>query len=286
MATKSLSAHVNFLVSDFDNDTITWSLKVVVSGVLGLNNRTGAYMDVQVKDGNVNSVVPTYEAEYDKTLNQTTLIASFYRTPLPTYGSFPNENRFFLLYFGLNATVSTNSMCDTLPLPTQNYSGLSCVGLAKSNGLLASGYDASLDVYGSVYFLTAQIQRTYYMSIFLTTAMVTVPNALWALFDLLAFVLPLQLGIDTLAWLRSSQSRNLLNANYFAIAIGLLFFLPIYALSLRPYEAPITLTTGDVSLFKLLLYVAYLLLVALPVSWLSSTLRWPTRRRQTPVRAA
>ncbi len=269
------SGRAQFTILNFDNSTITWSLQIAIDG-----NHPSAVLAVGLENG----VVYRYP-QFDAFTNTTTLTESLSTSFTTITAGFPNEDRVLSIYFAVEAVLPLGSGSTAyVPLPTGNYVGmLQIASLAGSfyserqqtdKNLQSYGYE--LQQIGLIYWVNLDIHRTPDSAAFISTAMVDFPQVLWFLVYVLTLLIPIQLVLYIHAILRRRNCRQLLNSNYFAIAIGLLFFVPIFTLSLEPMTAPITFTPGDLQLFNLMKWVGLLL----PFSFTLSLFR-PKESKQT-----
>jgi hypothetical protein len=86
------------------------------------------------------------------------------------------------------------------------------------------------------------------MANFLTLTMVSIPDILDWISWVLVLIVPLHIGFWIARRWRGAPRRDLLDTNYFAIVVGIVFLLPIYMLSLRPILAPLSAPSLNSSL--------------------------------------
>ena len=256
-------AYVNFGVLDFDSKTITWSLKITLEGL-------HKYPVLAVQVGS--SIVYRYDARYDHSLNITTIEESLSSNFTAVIGRFPHETRFLVLYFAINATVNILETGGVLKLPTSNYAGLfSVISIRSFADWAVANARPELGEYGEVYRVGTQIERSKGVAQYLEFAMGSIPGMLNFILWILWLVMAIQIVIFLLWRIRGSPYRRLLNTNYFAIVVGIVFFLPMYMLSLRPLMAPLPITEGDEALSQLLANFVLLMTVSFLASLISPT---------------
>jgi hypothetical protein len=255
------TARAEFNVLDFTSYSITWSLRVLVDGLV-----KSPVLAVQVRTGDV---VFAYDAQYDPNLNLTTIEETLISNFTYTSGTFPREVRVLTLYFGINASVENPFGVKVMELSTQNYFGL--LSLDSVHNLAPSfvqDVDPVLNRFVGVYRLLFQVQRPLEAEQYITLTMVQFPLILEGILVILTLIPVIHVMLSVYSRWKKTRARTLLNTNYFTMVIGMVFFLPIYMLSLRPLLAPIPFTQADSMLIQLTEGFATLMIASFIVSLL------------------
>jgi hypothetical protein len=260
-----------FSILAFTQEQATWSLRVTING-----NRTQDTLVIQTG----NSTIIEYYALYDKNLDATTIRKTYVSQFYSVTGEFPNEQWIMKIQFAVNASLVNLPVGDfSMQLPTINYEGLLYISSSQREDF------PDLGRYGNVYSLVAYINRSKGVASQLTSSMIVLPQVLL----LLAWFLEISIVIDVILFLlrvycllSKSTSKSieslrskidgycLLNGGYFTIVIGVLFFLPIYGLTLRSLETPIPITQGDLVLISQTSHYAWILVFSFVVSLITS----------------
>ncbi len=251
-ACGNVCASGNLQVENFSIDSITWSLSVSANGdwrnkTLLADTDSFGEQHLHLFDTN-----PVYD-----TASNTTRFDDLAKDHLSSKNSFPNEVWYVNLYFAINVSIQNffNGQQHILPLPTLNYVGnystnfLYCTPSSLSTGQCYKNFGLPLvkdpfDLPGGYHFpwiynTTVFIWRNPDVVQQLGTA-----TTLATVFDLFAGALIL-LALSQLALLMISVKNKrylqyrLLDSSFFTLAGGILFFVPIYILSLNPIISPI-----------------------------------------------
>lgn len=249
-------------VTDFTQKTVTWSLSFSLQGdwqgktILADTDNLHLYGD---------------NLFYDRTTNTTTFTdqeADNWNKASPV-GIFPNETWFVNLYFATNNTVfvqNFNQRPHILQVDSSNYSGNFSAGTIQcdppSNVTLLQDCYRQYDGGGLVkdpfqyywprdYYLQLRYNVTLFVwrnpgAVTQLSGASTVLTWLWLLTTTLAIFPLSQLGVLLFATWRSLARKGkvrdykFLDGTFFTIGVGLLFFLPVYNLSLSPVVSPVT----------------------------------------------
>jgi hypothetical protein len=262
-----------FNILDFTQTNVTWSLQVTIDG-----NRTSDILAIQT----LGAIIFQYYAQYDRNLDATTIKKTFVSQFSSINGQFPHEQWILQVSFAINCSLTNLPVGDfSMQLPTINYDGV--LFISQSQGT------PELNRYGAVYSLIAYITRNAGVAAQLEVSMIDFPLILSYLSWVLLALIPLDIVLfllrvvgkfkPTRSFLQRivSASRqigqinpNFLDAKFFTIVIGVLFFLPIYEISLRSLEIPIPITQGDIVLINLTKFFASILLISFGVSLIAS----------------
>ena len=264
-----------FSILDFTQTQVTWSLKVSING-----NHTSDILAIRTGSDTIFEYYAQYDRNVDATIIKKTYVSQF----TSISGQFPNEQWILQMLFAVNASLTNLPTGDSaMQLPTINYDGVLFISSSQSQGV------SDIARYGSVYSLVAYLSRNPGVARQLESSMVTFPSVLSYLSWILLVVVPIDLVFFLLridpSW-RIYERRpiwfaryiaqcypQLLNGKYFAIIVGILFFLPIYGVSLHSLEAPIPITQGDLTLIQLMTFYAWTLLASFLVSLVTSKRR-------------
>jgi hypothetical protein len=262
-----------FNILDFTQTYVTWSLQVTLDG-----NRTSDILAIQTLGG----IIFQYYAQYDRNLDTTTIKKIFVSPFSSINGEFPYEQWILQVSFAINCSLTNLPVGDfSMQLPTINYNGV--LFISQSQGT------SELSRYGKVYSLTAYITRNAGVASQLQVSMINFPLILSYLSWVLVALIPLDYALFLLKVVgkykttRGSLQRivsaarrigqinsHFLDAKFFTIVIGVLFFLPIYEISLRSLEIPIPITQGDTVLINLTKFFALILLWSFVASLIAS----------------
>lgn len=150
--------------------------------------------------------------------------------------------------------------------------------ISASSAWSAAGALPGMTNYGVVYHFTLDITLNSGVRQQLDIGMVQFPKILYALLLLLSFAFLLDVTSLIRGLLaRSQRVRKLIESfpfrlpavlsyridgAFLTVVVGVLFFLPIYMLSLRTFENPIPITDGDLAMIRLTLYYSGLLFLS------------------------
>ncbi|MGA8857951.1 MAG: hypothetical protein WB643_12415 [Candidatus Bathyarchaeia archaeon] len=274
VAAEKATGRAQFTVLNFTQTDITWTLGVVVYG--DVSNRS---LWLQL-EGNI---LRSDFTEFDPSTNTTSMSFTFTTPFSQVYGSFPNQTWSLSFYFAVDADLKNQCVGDfSVQLPTSNYGGTMYVcdvkQISASSAWSAAGALPGMTNYGVVYHFTLDITLNSGVRQQLDIGMVQFPKILYALLLLLSFAFLLDVTSLIRGLLaRSQRVRKLIESfpfrlpavlsyridgAFLTVVVGVLFFLPIYMLSLRTFENPIPITDGDLAMIRLTLYYSGLLFLS------------------------
>jgi hypothetical protein len=268
---------------------MTWSLSVAAQGdwrtkTLLSDTDSNSEQHLHLFDSN-----PTY----DSATNTTTFIDSA-QGHSRMAGTSP-EVWHMNLYFGINVSIQNflNGQAQFLPLSTPNYVGSYSATIIQCTSPTGTCYAGTIVVrnpfelpkgyfFPWIYNATLSVQRSAdaEQTLFLMNAVF--PKLLYGVLGALALFIAVQL---TAFWTRNSRiqerrllaqrilRRGYLNDVYFEVLVGVLFFIPVFILTLSSILAPIALTPAlqyDNLYFLLGAYAV--LLIASLVAYLATRL--------------
>lgn len=245
-------ARGNLQISSFSQNTVTWSLSFSVQG--DWTNKT--MLSDTDNSGEMHLHLFDTVYIYDRLTNTTTFSDSAEDSWSPIVENFPNETWHIGLYFATNASIVNflNGYPQILQLSTPNYSGnyssrmMQCTPPSEGN---ETCYGGVKDPFANA------LPRGYYFPYVYNTSVFVWRNpdivkqlsASQFLVSILTYLVsPVLALMPTLqvALLRYSSKKleghswpGVVDSTFFTVGIGILFFLPIYALSLNPLTSPI-----------------------------------------------
>ena len=275
-------AQAQMSVIDFSENSLSWSIKAIVDG----NVRNSVVLSEAVGT-TVYGNVYKYNGVYDAGTNTTTFLDSF-QSPFTSRSG--DAIWYFQYFFSVNASVqnlvhnplSPSLDAQALQLPSLNYRGNNTIWpVYGSNPFSRVGFKVGL-----VYNVTSFIWRIPEASGALWVLTTLFPSILYAVLGILACFPAVQFSVFRYRHTVDEKSRDLarkvlgqhlLNDTYFGVLVGVLFFLPIYILSLAPLMAPILVTPQLLwnNLYTLMGLYAALLVVSL-IIYLGIKLRQST----------
>ncbi len=284
-------ARADLAVSGFTQDQVSWSVNVVVDG--DIRNRAS----LALKSGDFMWLnLYTNNWSYDSGTNATTFYDSHLTSFTSRTGSFPNEVWYLQIFLGMNASIQNMVHSPIYPdqdvqlllLPSQNYVGKYYIWHEAT--LNSSSVFGSQVNFGYIYNITAYIFRDPAAVQNLSNLGVSFPLALVFILGFLAIVPGTALVSLVLVQINSVPWRfrrvallalrlGLLDATFFAVVTGVLFFLPVYLISLRPLLEPIPFTPADESIYILVTGFAVLLVLSLGLHYWSKGYMTGTKRR-------